>query len=262
LNKTKIHSRTPAILTVGPLIALSVLALLWIIRFIRIEKVLSERPTSFFSNPAYQAVLPLKNFPVHRQGYANSCGPTTIRMVYSYLVEPISEHALAEKLGFQLGRSGMLPSQFVNQLQSALKGSGYQVDHHANVSDTSFLERTYLQLEQGLPVPIYFSTVNAWNRPNYDTHFSVIIGLRPQTQEVLIANAYGFQEEMSISDLLNALKYDHFNPSPFEFKMGLLAGILNKSNFFTIKKYANPPSFLHPAGSTSSIGWLQPPPMR
>ena len=218
------------------MLALVGIALVLAVRLNRIRAGLTDPAAAFLSNPADQADLLLENFPVYEQAYANSCGPTTISMVYSYLVEPISEQELADQLDLALGQSGMLPAQFSDRLQSALGGHGYRVEHQVNSTDAAFLEQTYRQLEHGIPVPIYFSTLNAWDKPNYDTHYSVITGMRPQKHEVIIANAYGFVEEMPISDLLAALKYNNFHNAPIVFRLGLFTGVINLNNLFIIQK--------------------------
>ncbi len=206
------------------------------IRQIIITVELTNSPTAFYNDHVVQPDLLLENFPVYKQAYANSCGPTTISMVYSYLVKPILEQELADKMGFSLGRGGMLPDQFSERLDSVLLEHEYQVEHQVNISDDFFLEQVYLKLKQGIPVPIYFSTINAWDKPNYDTHYSVIIGLRPQKHEVVIANAYGFLEEVSISDLLHAVKYENYHNPPFDFRLGLFVGVINRNNMFLIQK--------------------------
>jgi hypothetical protein len=207
-----------------------------ILRLIAIQTALTGSEANFFANPAYQANVLLENFPVYKQVYANSCGPTTISMIYSYLVNPISEQGLADQLNFPLGKSGMLPTQFFDKLQSALGKSGYHVEYQVNIPDADFLGHVYTQLQHGIPVPIYFSTVNAWDRPNYDTHYSAIIGMRPQQRMVVIANAYGFLEEMPVDDLLLAIKYNNYRDAPIDFRLGLFAGVINKNNLYIIQK--------------------------
>jgi hypothetical protein len=236
LNNTKINPRSRRYIIFGACIVLPLLVLLLAIRLVIIRAVLSDSPADFYSNSIYQKDVLLENFPIYQQAYANSCGPTTISMAYSYLVEPISEQELADKIGFALGQSGMLPTRFYQALNSALGEYGFQVEHQDNITNTKFLERAYLQLNQGVPVPIYFSTINDWNKPNYDTHYSLIIGMRPQKNEVVIANAYGFLVEMPISELLRDIKYDNFLNAPFDFRVGLFVGLINRNNLFLIVK--------------------------
>lgn len=236
MNRTRKSSSIRRYALFGVCIALPLLTLLLAFRLKIIDDFLSDSPVDFYTNSAYQTDLLLENFPVYRQAYDNSCGPTTISMAYSYLIKPISEQELAVKLGFPLGQSGMLPKQFYKRPGSAFGEYGFHVEHQANISNNAFVERTYLQLKQGVPVPIYFSTINDWNKPNYDTHYSLVIGLRPKRGEAVIANAYGFLEEMPISELLGALKFENFQNAPLDFRMGLFFGVINKNNLFIIEK--------------------------
>jgi len=236
LNNAQRSSRTSRYFVFGLCIAFPLLALLLAIRLIIIDAVLTGSPASFFTDSAYQNDVLLEDFAVYKQAYANSCGSTTISMAHSYLIEPISEQELAGELGLSLGQSGMLPGQFYKLLKSALGKHDYQIEHQTNVTNPDFLERTYLQLNQGIPVPIYFSTINAWNKPNYDTHYSLIIGMRPQKSEVVVANAYGFLDDMPISELFRGVKFDNYLNAPFDFRIGLFAGVINKNNLFLIKK--------------------------
>lgn len=110
--------------------------------------------------------------------------------------------------------------------------TGYRVRHRVNLSEAEFLEQVAVQLRQGLPVPIYFSTLNPWNEPNYDTHYSVIIGLRAQAKTVVIANAYGYLEELPLTDLLSATNFANFRGMPLDFRLGLFFGVINQNNLF------------------------------
>jgi hypothetical protein len=228
--------RTNRNLVFGAIIALPLLILLLAVRLIVIDAALTDSPAAFLTNSEFQKDVLLENFPVHKQSYANSCGPTTISMAYSYLVNPITEKELAGKLGFSLGERGMLPTQFTKTLNSALGEYGYRVEHQANISNAELLERTYFQLQQGIPVPIYFSTINAWNKPKYDSHYSLIVGMHPGKNEVIIANAYGFLEDMPISELLRDVKFENFLDAPFDFRVGLFFGVINKNNLFIIEQ--------------------------
>ncbi len=125
---------------------------------------LSDNLASFFANPGDQQDLILFPFPINSQQYSNSCGPATISMVVSFLEAPVSERDFSRRVGYQEGKSGMLPGQFSHYLQLGLKN--YHVALVKNLKDTAVLEDIYRQLQRGIPVPIYFSTINAWDQPN------------------------------------------------------------------------------------------------
>jgi hypothetical protein len=87
-----------------------------------------------------------------------------------------------------------------------------------------------------LPVPIYFSTENAWDIPNYDTHYSVITGYDYEEQLFLIANAYGFSQQMPASELLSSIKFEDYENPPLDFRLGRLLGIIKPGNLFLISR--------------------------
>lgn len=218
-----------------PLFVMAVLAILafFTLRSVWLDSTLAADLTPFYHNAAYQADLLLDNFPIYKQTYADSCGPTSLRMLYSYLVQPVAEQAFATRFDIPLGQGGMLPNQFATALQTTL--TGYKVSHQVAVPDPTLLAQIYQQLQHGIPVPIYFSTVNAWHRPNFDTHYSVVIGIRPQQQTVVIANAYGWLEVMTIPDFLGALKYHNYRQAPLAFRLGQFFGVISPNNLFLVK---------------------------
>jgi hypothetical protein len=189
---------------------------------------------AFFSDPAHQSDVGIEGFPVYAQNYANSCGPTTIAMLYSWLVEPITEVEITERLGRVPAKKGMLPGEFAKALNLVLKDGGFEVQNLAHVSEYDFLNTVYEQLKAGMPVPIYFSTENAWDKPNFDTHYSVITGYDSDNQRFFIANAYGFSQEMSALELLSAINYSNYEHPPLEFKLGRLFGLIKPDNLYLV----------------------------
>lgn len=209
-------------------------------RLLWLHEYLADDLERFYQQPDHRPAVYLEHFPLQRQRYANSCGPTTLSMVYSYLVQPITEQEFAERFGLSLGRSGMLPATFHASLRRSLVGFDTAMD--VNVRDSELLTAIYAQLQRGLPVPIYFATTNGWAPPAHDTHFSAVIGLRPQQRTVVIANAYGFQEELPVVDFLQAIKYRNFDDAPLAFRLGVLLGIINQNILYRITPAAAAPA--------------------
>lgn len=204
------------------------------VRSIWLDASLSGDLSRFYRDPFYQKDLLLAGFPVYSQQYSNSCGPTTLSMVKSFLEAPIREADFSRQMGIQEGKSGMLPAQFAHYLQLGLPR--YRIHHLRNLPDEELLEKMYLQLQNGIPVPIYFSTPNAWDKPNYDTHYSAVIGMQPARQTVILANAYGFQETVRIPEFLASLKYRNYQNPPLIFRLGMFFGIIERNNLFLIQR--------------------------
>lgn len=176
--------------------------------------------------------IKLKNFPVRIQQYSYSCGPTTISMVYSYLESPKSEQQVEEDNGLITREKGMLPGTFLKYLSSSL--TNYNVILTNDIPDTEVLKLVYDQISHGFPVPIYFSTINDWDIPNYDTHYSAIVGIDIGKCTVCISNAYGYEEEISFEELFNRLKYYNYKNKPFFFRLAQSLQIIKQNNIYII----------------------------
>lgn len=198
------------------------------------DKRLQDNVSSISHSPDYSAPLKLDRFPIYKQPNSWSCGPTTIRMVLAYLSEHRSNKQSMDESILTNRNSGMLPKTFEKYLRTFLKG--YDVEFRNNIPDSELLKTIYGQLKKGLPVPIYFSTVNDWDKPNYDTHYSAVIGINFEKKEVTIANAYGYEEEVRLNDFLGSLKYSNYKNRPLSFQLATMAGIIKKNNIYIIEK--------------------------
>ena len=203
------------------------------IRSIWLENSLSDDLSVFYANPDYQTEMYLDNFLIYKQKFNNSCGQTTISMVKSYLEKPISESDFSRQAGIQEGKSGMLPAQFARYLQIGLES--FKITHQKNIRDSVVLENIVQQLRKGRPVPVYFSTINDWDKPNYDTHYSAVVGVQPSNRTIRLANAYGYLETIPIPDFLLSLKYKNYQNPPLDFQIGLFFGIIDRNNLFIIE---------------------------
>ena len=175
----------------------------------------------------------LKDFPVIKQKKPYSCGLATITMIYSFLAEASSEETVTRKLGLEHRKSGMTPLFFSENLQSLLKD--YQVTYFSNIKDSQVIKKILHSLDNQMPVGINFSTINAFEKQSTDTHLSAIIGYDLKKHTFIIANAYGFIEEIKISSLLKMLKYKNHKDSPFLFDLAILLNIIGKNNIIIIE---------------------------
>ncbi|MDH5721203.1 MAG: C39 family peptidase [Spirochaetia bacterium] len=179
------------------------------------------------------AKILLKDFPVIKQQKPYSCGLATMTMIYSFLEERASEEDVTRKLGLEQRKSGMTPRFFSENLQRLLKN--YRVTYFSNIKDSLLLEKVFHSLDNQMPVGINFSTINAFEKQSTDTHLSAIIGYDLNTGTFIVANAYGFIEEIKISSLLRMLKYENHKDSPFLFDLAILLNIIGKNNIIIIE---------------------------
>jgi hypothetical protein len=198
------------------------------------DKRLQDNFINITNNPDYKEALKIDKFPVYKQSYSWSCGPTTISMVCTYLKEPKNEKQVLYINKITNRKSGMLPKTFERYLRNSLQK--YNVEMISNIPDSEIIRTMYNQLKQGLPVPIYFSTLNYWDKPNYDTHYSAAIGIDLVKGTVTIANAYGFEEEVNVNDFLASLKYDNYKNKPLAFRLATLVGVIKENNIYILSK--------------------------
>jgi uncharacterized protein YvpB len=155
-------------------------------------------------------------------------------VIYSYLEKKITEEELLQELGLENRKRGMLPSTFLKYLRLSLKE--YNITLKSNIPDTEVLKLIYSQLEKGVPVPVYFSTINDWDKPNYDTHYSAVTGIDMKNDKIVIANAYGFREEVKIRDFLGSLKYRNYKDKPMYLTLSIFFGVIKKNNIYIVNK--------------------------
>jgi hypothetical protein len=182
----------------------------------------------------YSKPVKLEKFTVYSQQYSWSCGPTTISMVYTYLIGAKNEMSVLEENRLIDRKRGMQPLTFRKYLKDTLKG--YDVELKNNITDSQVIKIIYGQLSRGIPVPVYFSTINDWDRPHYDTHYSAVTGIDLNDNTVIIANAYGYEEKININDFLTGLKYENYKDEPAMFKLATMLGIIKKNNIYVLTR--------------------------
>ena len=142
------------------------------------------------------AVIELQDFPVYKQQTDHTCGPTAIRMTLAYLGLDVDEAAVARRcLTFS---KGTLHWPLEAAFKHFLGRIGYTVDMVGGLPDVYECIRN--QLENNLPVPFIFSTVDYFHPDHIVSHYAVITGLDEPAYRVRMANPFGFSEVMDIGE--------------------------------------------------------------
>jgi len=187
---------------------------------------------SAMTDPRLSLQVRIVAFPVRRQAHAWSCGPATISMVLSYLNSPVTEAEYLARVGLSQRGEGMLPRVFLRYLQDALPGR--RVTLITDESPLAVCRLLHSQIARGIPVPVYFSTVNAWIPQRYDTHYSVVTGMALARGVVHIANVYGFEEDVALPEFLSRLSFRNYQNEPLLHRLGRLTGYIAKNNVYVI----------------------------
>ena len=126
----------------------------------------------------------------------------------------------------------MLPRVFLRYLQSALPSR--TVTLVTDESPRDVFRLLHSQLASGMPVPAYFSTLNRWDGTAYDTHYSAVTGMDLGRGVIHMANVYGFEEDVPLSDFLARLSFSTHRNEPLWHRIGRLTGYIAKNNIYII----------------------------
>jgi hypothetical protein len=69
------------------------------------------------------------------------------------------------------------------------------------------IEDIHSSLMKENPVVVFFGAPNPYNEPYYDLHGSVVYGIDIMSDRILIANAYGYSEEITLAEFMNRMSY-------------------------------------------------------
>jgi hypothetical protein len=176
----------------------------------------------------------LSNVKAVKQEYSYSCGPTSLTIMYNYIVGIATEKEIKKIIGTEDRQHGMLPNEYIDYANRLFNPEGYIV-HLVNASTNNEVMNTIVNyLKEGMPIAIYYSTTNDWDKPNYDTHYSVIYGIDIERQIIYLANSYGYNEEITITELINGLAFTNYKNEPIMHKFARLVGIIKKNNLIVL----------------------------
>jgi len=182
---------------------------------------------------SYQTKV-LRDFLIKTQSNEYTCGITSITMVNAYLNEDYTVEELIDKYDLSL-KGGMTSSDFRDQLNTIL-GDGYGVRVYENISNSSVLDYINCQLGQGLPVPVFYVAPNPYNKPKYDIHSSVVIGINCENETVQVANPYGYVEDLTLTIFLNRMNLLAGDLLPFMQTINIRLGIVKPNTIFLINE--------------------------
>ena len=150
-------------------------------------------------------VIILDAIEVKTQPTATTCGITAVAVMSNYF-----NHTDYEALDLMEKYSTRDVSDW---LQGELEGR--TTVFHANGSNDAMIRDIHASLCDGKPVLIYFGAPNPYNAPYYDFHGSVVYGMNLDSETILIANVYGYCEELSLVDFLNQMAFAETRKYPF-----------------------------------------------
>jgi len=174
----------------------------------------------------------LNGISVLKQEYAYSCNLTALAIVKSSLGYSVNEESIRKYLSLEDRKRGMLPHEFVIYGNKALADTNYVLVQKNYNFRGEILDQIISSLELNLPIVMYYSTINDWDRPNYDTHYSVIYGINYPRKIVIISNSYGYIQELAFDEFFDGLSYRNYKNEPLLHQIARLVKIIRPNNLF------------------------------
>ena len=192
------------------------------IKSVRMKKDFS----GIFKNEKYQKPVFVQGITVFPQKY--SCGYAVIQMLAQWNNNPaLTEEALFKEHGKIVTSTGRAFAKEMNR-----KFPEYKTHQYKYLKNTELIDKVYDSLASGVPVPFEWA---AKKDDEWTLHYSVITELNVSADKIIIANPYGYVEEISIEEFLSRTSFDSYKKMPLFIKLGFAYGIFEKNAVFILE---------------------------
>jgi hypothetical protein len=177
----------------------------------------------------------LDSIPIMSQETKFTCPIVSMAIVKNYFGYEATEHSVRSDLKLLDSSTGILPTEYLtyaNQIFEPLSISVALVNPESQADILNIISNS---LGNDYPVVIFYSAPDDWNKPHYNTHYSVAYGIDMKNEIIKISNPYGYLEEISFSELYAGLDYSSYESEPYLFRLGRRVGMVNKNNIFTFE---------------------------
>ena len=178
------------------------------------------------------------DIPVMSQATNFTCFAVSMAIVRNYFDWETTEESLLRELDMLKMTEGILPNEYLPYANKAFNPLSLSVSMLNPASQAEILSIVTESLVNGLPVLFFYSAVDDWNKPNYNTHYGVIYGIDMSRQIIKISNPYGYLEELSFTELFEGLSFQSFESEPLLFRLGRIVGYIKPNNLFILEKIA------------------------
>lgn len=156
-----------------------------------------------------------------------SCGFAVIEMFSSWSENNVTEESLYNKYGKVTTSTG---NSFAKEMNRQFPD--YTTTMYSYLSNTELLDKVYDSLLNGIPVPFEWA---AKLGDDWTLHYSLIYGMDVKSDNITIANSYGYIEELKIEEFLNRTSFNAYEKMPLYFKLGFAFGFFERNTIFIIK---------------------------
>ena len=185
-------------------------------------------------NFALDFYVELDDIPVMSQATNFTCFAVSMAIVRNFFNLETTEESLLSELDMLGLTAGILPREYLPYANRAFSPMSYSVSMVNPTSQAEILNVVTESLVNGLPVIFFYSAIDDWNKPNYNTHYGVIYGIDMSKEIIQISNPYGYLEELSFTELFEGLSFQSFESEPLLFHLGRTIGYIKPNSIFLL----------------------------
>ena len=224
-NKKRTRKKTlPAAVVSVIVIIICVTAAALLVSHVRTVRILDD-PSSVFDDERYSAPVFIAGVDVIEQDV--SCGYAVIEMFSAWAGGDITEESLYGEYGKVVTSTGRSFCEEMNR-----QFPEYHTEMHRYLTNTELINLVYDTLSRGFPVPFEWA---AQYEGEWTLHYSLVTGMDIPNDRVVIANPYGYVEEISVGEFLERTSFEAYSGMPLWMKLGFAFGIFEKNTVFTVE---------------------------
>ena len=206
---------------IGALIVL-VVAAIGILQ-IRTHTILDDY-SSVYENEKYKTPIMIDGVDVIRQDV--SCGYAVLEMFSSWSGHTVTEKTLYDQYGKVVTSTGKAFCREMNK-----QFPEYTTTICKYLKNTELIDAIYGNLSDGIPVPFEWAALYG---DEWTLHYSLIIGADIPADKIIVANPYGYYEELTVAEFLNRTSFEAYEKMPLFLRLGFAFGIFEKNSIFRV----------------------------
>ena len=217
---------------IGLGIIIALLVIITLIAFINVNnktKNIRNDYSTIYTDSKYQQSVLISNANYIKQDV--SCGYAVIEMFAKWNGNNnLTEKTLYDEYGKVVTSTGKSFEKEMNK-----QFPEYETTMYKYLSNTELIDKVYTSLSNGIPVPFEWAAKldGVWT-----LHYSLIVGMDIPNDTVTILNPYGYEEKITIKELLDRTSYEAYENMPVFLKFGFAFGIFEKNTIFIVTRKA------------------------
>ena len=216
-------------ITISSILILSILITVFaLIRQRSVDHKINNDISAFLQDKTYQAPVNVDGVNVITQQI--SCGYAVLQMFGDWCDTPVTEDSLYSQYGKVVTSTG---NSFCNEMNKQFPQ--FKTTMHKNCTNTELLTLIHNSLKAGKPVPFEFAAIyHDTSGDVWTLHYAIVTGMDLVNNSITVVNPYGYVENYTVEDFLNATRFVSYENMPFYFKLAFAFGIFEKNTAFIV----------------------------